>query len=45
MLVEFMDQINATNVLLKEEKIEIQDKLVEKQFEYFKIRDDGVDHA
>lgn len=45
MLVEFIDQINATNVFLKEEKNEIQDKLVEKQLEYFKVRDDGTNHA
>jgi hypothetical protein len=28
MLVEFIDQINATNLLLKEKQVEIQDKLV-----------------
>ncbi len=44
MLVEFIDQINATNVLLKDEQIEIQDKLVEKQLEYFKVKDDVANH-
>ncbi len=43
-LVEFNDQINATNVL-KEEQIEIQDKLVKNQLEYFKIKDDGANHV
>jgi hypothetical protein len=43
--VEFNDQINATNVLLKEEQTEIQDKLVKKQLEYFKVKDDGANHA
>jgi hypothetical protein len=45
MLKEFNDQINATNVLLKEEQIEIQDKLVEKQLEHFKIKDGGANHT
>ncbi len=40
MLVESIDRINATNVLLEEKQVEIQDKLVKKQLEYFKVRDE-----
>jgi hypothetical protein len=40
MLVDSIDRINATSVSLKEKRIEIQDKLVEKQLEFFKVRDE-----
>jgi beta-xylosidase len=40
MLVDSIDRINVTSVSLEGKRIEIQDKLVEKQLEYFKVRDE-----
>ncbi len=45
MLVDLIDRINATSVLLEEKWIEIHDKLVEKQLEYFKVRDEAANHT
>lgn len=39
-LVESIDWINATSVMLEEKWVEIQNILVEKQIEYFKIWDE-----
>jgi len=40
MLVDSIDRINVTSVSLEGKRIEIQDKLVEKQLEYFKVRNE-----
>ncbi len=38
--MEFIDQINVTSIMLEEKGTEIQNRLVEKQNEYFKIYND-----
>ncbi len=45
MLVESIDRINATSVLLEEKRVEILDKLVKKQLEYFKVRDEATNRT
>ncbi len=44
-LVESIDWINATSVMLEEKWAEIQNKLVEKQIEYFKIWDETTNNT
>jgi hypothetical protein len=38
MLVESINQINATNLVLQDKQTETQNKILEKQFQYFKTK-------
>lgn len=44
-LMESIDRINATSVMLEEKWAEIQNRLVEKQIEYFKIWDEATNNT
>jgi hypothetical protein len=42
MLVDSINQINATSIVLEEKWAKIQNRLVDKQIEYFKIKDEAT---
>jgi hypothetical protein len=44
MLVESIDHINATSIVLEEKWTKIQNRLIHKQIEYFKIKDEATNH-
>jgi hypothetical protein len=45
MLVESIDHINATSIVLEEKWTKIQNRLIDKQIEYFKIKDEATNHT